>query len=129
MSDDGTVWTFTMREGLKWGDGAPLDMESVRFAWEVNLEPSLFGGPLPLEYSDPVTQNPPRFDVVDDLTWTLTYDSPIFTIMEARSTPSTLCSPGRVCIVWHPEMKRLYRSTPGRRPWTRSSGTAGTPTC
>ena len=114
VSDDGTLWTFTLRDGLKWGDGAPLDMESVEFAWEINLTPSLFGGPLPLEYSDPVTQNPPKFSVVDDLTWTLQYDSPIFTIMEARSTPSTLCSPGRVCIVWHPSMKRLYPQYAGQ---------------
>ena len=78
-----------MREGLKWSDGYPLDMESVEFGWEVNLNPALFGGPLPLWASDPVTQNPPKFSVVDDLTWTLQYDSPIFTIMESRSTPST----------------------------------------
>ena len=114
VSDDGTLWTFTMREGLKWGDGHALDMESVEFAWEINLTPALFGGPLPLEYSDPVTQNPPKFSVVDDLTWTLEYDTPLFTIMEARSTPSTLCSPGRVCIVWHPEMKRLYPQYAGQ---------------
>ena len=114
VSDDGTLWTFTMREDLKWGDGAAMDMESVEFAWEVNLNPALFGGPLPLEYSDPVTQNPPKFNVVDPLTWTLEYDTPIFTIMEARSTPSTLCSPGRVCIVWHPAMKRLYPQYAGQ---------------
>ena len=114
VSDDGTLWTFTLREGLKWSDGHPLDMESVEFAWEVNLTPALFGGPLPLWASDPVTGNPPKFAVVDDLTWTLQYDSPIFTIMESRSTPSTLCSPGRVCTVWHPSMKRLYPQYAGQ---------------
>ena len=114
VSDDGTLWTFTLREGLKWSDGHPLDMESVEFAWEVNLTPALFGGPLPLWASDPVTGNPPKFAVVDDLTWTLQYDSPIFTIMESRSTPSTLCSPGRVCMVWHPSMKRLYPQYAGQ---------------
>ena len=114
VSDDGTLWTFTLREGLKWGNGYPLDMESVEFAWEVNLTPALFGGPLPLEFSDPVTQNPPKFSVVDELTWTLQYDTPIFTIMESRATPSTLCSPNRVCMVWHPEMKRLYPQYAGQ---------------
>ena len=114
VSDDGTLWTFTMREGLKWSDGYPLDMESVEFGWEVNLNPALFGGPLPLWASDPVTGNPPKFSVVDDLTWTLQYETPIFTIMESRSTPSTLCSPGRVCMVWHPRMKYLYPQYAGQ---------------
>ena len=114
VSDDGTVWTFTNRRGLKWFDGHPLDMESVEFAWEVNLTPALFGGPLPLEFSDPVTQNPPKFNVVDDVTWTLTYDTPIFTIMESRATPSNYCTPGAVCIVWHPALKEFYPQYAGQ---------------
>ena len=64
--------------------------------------------------SDPVTQNPPKFEVVDDTTWTLTYDSPIFTIMESRATPSSLCGPGRVCITSHPKMKKYYPQYAGQ---------------
>ncbi len=35
VSDDGTVWTFKIREGLKWHDGQPLTAEDV--AWTYNL--------------------------------------------------------------------------------------------
>ena len=113
VSEDGRVWTFTNRRDLKWSDGEPLDMESIRFAWELNFDPT-FGRTFPLEFSSPVTQNPPVFNVVDDTTWTLTYDDPIFTIMESRSTPSSLCGPGRVCITAHPKMKKYYPQHAGQ---------------
>lgn len=35
VSDDGTVWTFKIRDGLKWHDGKPLTAEDV--AWTYNL--------------------------------------------------------------------------------------------
>ena len=114
VSEDGRVWTFTNRRGLKWSDGHPLDMESVEFAWELNLTPALFGATFPLWASSPVTQNPPKFNVVDDVTWTLTYDDPIFTIMESRATPSALCGPRRVCIVSHPKMQKYYPQYAGQ---------------
>ena len=113
VSEDGRVWTFTNRRDLKWSDGKPLDMESIRFAWELNFDPT-FGRTFPLEFSSPVTQNPPVFNVVDDTTWTLTYDDPIFTIMESRATPSSLCGPGRVCITAHPKMKKYYPQYAGQ---------------
>ena len=113
VSEDGRVWTFTNRRGLKWSDGQPLDMESVEFAWELNFDPT-FDGPFPLWASSPVTQNPPTFTVVDDVTWTLTYDDPIFTIMESRSTPSALCGPKRVCIISHPKMQKYYPQYAGQ---------------
>ncbi len=34
VSDDNTVFTFKMREGLKWSDGEPVTTEDVRFTWE-----------------------------------------------------------------------------------------------
>ena len=114
VSEDGRVWTFTNRRGLKWSDGHPLDMSSVEFAWELNLTPALFGATFPLWASSPVTQNPPKFNVVDDITWTLTYDDPIFTIMESRATPSALCGPRRVCIVSHPKMQKYYPQYAGQ---------------
>lgn len=33
-SDDGTVWTLVLREGLVFSDGTPLDAEAVKFNWE-----------------------------------------------------------------------------------------------
>lgn len=35
VSDDGTVWTFKIRDGVKWHDGQPLTAEDI--AWTYNL--------------------------------------------------------------------------------------------
>jgi peptide/nickel transport system substrate-binding protein len=35
VSDDGTTWTFKIRDGIKWHDGQPLTAEDV--AWTYNL--------------------------------------------------------------------------------------------
>jgi len=35
VSEDGTVWTFRIKDGLKWHDGQPLTAEDV--AWTYNL--------------------------------------------------------------------------------------------
>ncbi len=34
VSDDNTVFTFKLRDGLKWSDGEPVTTEDVRFTWE-----------------------------------------------------------------------------------------------
>jgi peptide/nickel transport system substrate-binding protein len=34
LSDDGLTWTFTLREGVRWQDGAPLTVDDVVFSIE-----------------------------------------------------------------------------------------------
>lgn len=34
VSDDGRVWTFQLRRGVKFHDGAPLNADAVVFSWE-----------------------------------------------------------------------------------------------
>ncbi len=38
VSDDGTVWTFTIRKGITFPDGTPLDAEAVRFSFQRTLD-------------------------------------------------------------------------------------------
>ncbi|MDR3165919.1 MAG: peptide ABC transporter substrate-binding protein [Synergistaceae bacterium] len=33
LSDDGLVYTFHLRDGLKWSDGTPLTAEDFRYSW------------------------------------------------------------------------------------------------
>ena len=35
VSDDNLTWTFTMKPGLKWSDGAPLTVDDVMFTMDV----------------------------------------------------------------------------------------------
>ena len=44
-SEDGLVWTFTLREGVTFSDGSPLTPADVVYSLERHLE---IGGPLPL---------------------------------------------------------------------------------
>jgi oligopeptide transport system substrate-binding protein len=39
VSEDGTVYTFTLREGLTFADGRPLTTEDVQYSWERAADP------------------------------------------------------------------------------------------
>ncbi len=39
ISKDGTVFTFTLREGVKWHDGRPLLIEDVKFSFDAIVHP------------------------------------------------------------------------------------------
>ncbi len=39
ISDDGLIYRFTLRDGLKWSDGAPLTAHDVEFGLKRNLDP------------------------------------------------------------------------------------------
>ena len=46
ISEDGLVYTFVLRDGLKFSDGSDVTAEDVKFSLDRHLE---VGGPLPLE--------------------------------------------------------------------------------
>jgi peptide/nickel transport system substrate-binding protein len=85
LSEDGRTYTFTLRNGARWSDGYPITMEDFRFAWEdLNLNREYMER-LPLTLVNPITGNGPKFEVIDDLNWTLTFDSPMYTLIESKS--------------------------------------------
>ena len=67
-SDDGRVWTFRLRDGVKFHDGIPLNADAVVETME--------------RFVDPDTQNPnaqfmgsPRVTKIDDMTVEVAYDT------------------------------------------------------
>jgi peptide/nickel transport system substrate-binding protein len=96
ISEDGRTYTFVMRENTHWSSGAPFTIEDIRFAWEdVHYNKELF--PIvPTEYRDPITDNAAEFTVVDEKTWQLVYDTPVFNITELRSSARMWCAKGVV---------------------------------
>lgn len=53
ISDDGTTYTFTLREGVEFHDGTPFDAEAVKFNFERMLDeehPYHDTGPFPLSF-------------------------------------------------------------------------------
>ena len=85
LSDDGRTYTATMRDGWKWSDGKPIDIEDFRIAWEdFNYNKELHPDGLTYPGKDGVTGNDPTFAVVDANTWSLTYDTPNYTMLEGK---------------------------------------------
>ena len=74
-SDDGRTFTFTLREGMKYGDGSNLDIESVKFAAEgINHNPEK--NPRGQAWmKDLITGETAKFAVVDDKSFTYTFDN------------------------------------------------------
>ena len=76
-NDDATVWTFNLREGVTFHDGAPLTAEAVRGALQRTIDLGLGAAFIlaPIE----------SIDVVDELTITfnLAYSAPLDIIMSA----------------------------------------------
>jgi peptide/nickel transport system substrate-binding protein len=106
-SEDGREYTFTLRRGLRWDDGAPLTVEDVRFAFEdhnFNKEINPF---VPAQMTDPVTGEQAQFSVVDNLHFKIAFDSPNWVLMEQTLTQS-LCMRNRFCWFSHPNLKKLH---------------------
>ena len=106
-SEDGREYTYTLRRGLRWDDGAPLTVEDVRFAFEdhnFNKEINPF---VPAQMTDPVTGEQAQFSVVDNLHFKIAFDSPNWVLMEQTLTQS-LCMRNRFCWFSHPNLKKLH---------------------
>ncbi|MEE9415649.1 MAG: peptide ABC transporter substrate-binding protein, partial [Acidimicrobiales bacterium] len=70
ISEDLTTITWTLQDGLVWSDGSPVTSEDVVFSWEYCTDETT--GCTSLSTFAGVT----AVDAVDDLTVTITFDSP-----------------------------------------------------
>ena len=74
VNDDATVFTFTLREGTKWSDGAPVSTADVAFVFD-DLYNNAEYGAFPNKFKS-ASGTPAELTVVDDLTFGLTFDVP-----------------------------------------------------
>ena len=68
-SDDGLVWTFHLREGVKWQDGEPFTADDVVFTYRYIIDNDLSN-------FTSYTNNIDKIAAVDDLTVTMTCAKP-----------------------------------------------------
>jgi len=71
LSEDGTVWTMKLKEGIRWHDGHPFTAEDVIFTYGYLSNPEI-DLPSPKTFSIPET-----YEIIDELTFTITGESPI----------------------------------------------------
>ncbi|KKI89845.1 hypothetical protein WQ54_22105 [Bacillus sp. SA1-12] len=78
VSEDQMVFTFFMREGLKWSDGKPVTTEDVRFAVEDVLFNKEIMPILPawLHSGGNAQGTPMKLEVVDEYTFKISFDKP-----------------------------------------------------
>jgi len=69
VSDDGLVWTFKIRQGVKWQDGTPLTAKDVAFSYNVIIDQNLTA------YST-YTKGIKKVRVVDDYTVEMICEKP-----------------------------------------------------
>ena len=98
-SEDGRVYTFHLRRGGKWSGGSDLTSEDFRFTWEdinyynnaasqaAGLSGNGLGPDIPYSRArDPVTGEGARFSVIDDYTFSFTFDSPNYTFFAGTTS-------------------------------------------
>jgi peptide/nickel transport system substrate-binding protein len=81
MSPDGKVWTFKLRDGVKFHDGTPFDADAVKFSLDRVRDPATgsLSGP---SFLGPID----RVEVVDRLTVRLTYTKPYPALLDGLET-------------------------------------------
>lgn len=111
VSDDNTVFTFKMREGLKWSDGTPVTTEDVRFTWEnIYGNEKLFPNGVPARFRtgyDPAG-DPMTLEILDDYNFKLTATKPYGGFLrnitiEGWNGYTVLINPSHVLKKWHPD--------------------------
>lgn len=74
VNDDATVFTFTLREGLKWSDGTAVTTADVAFVFNDLYNNSDYGA-FPNKFKS-ASGTPAELTIVDDYTFSLSFDVP-----------------------------------------------------
>ena len=120
---DGRIFTFHLRKGMKWSDGAPFTSEDFRYYWEdvandTDLSPV---GPPPEMLVDGV---PPTFEVLDETTVRYTWSKPnaAFLPALANAAPLFIYRPSHYLKQFHikyadPDKLKKLVAKSGQRNW------------
>ncbi len=90
VSEDGTEYTFTLRDGVSFHDGTPFNADAVKFNFDRMLNedhPYHDTGPFPLAFFFSAVQ---ATDVVDDMTVKFTLDAPYAPFLSNLAYPTGL---------------------------------------
>ena len=90
ISDDGTEYTFTLRDGVSFHDGTPFNAEAVKFNFDRMLDenhPHHDTGPFPLSFFFGAVE---ATEVVDEMTVRFTLNAPYAPFLSNLAYPTGL---------------------------------------
>jgi len=90
INADATEFTFHLREGMKWSDGEPFTADDILFYYYDDLMNAERNPTFPKRYRDPVNQEPPTLEKVDDYTFKMILKSPYGLLIQVLAGPSAL---------------------------------------
>ncbi len=108
ISDDGTVYTFDLREGVTFHNGSPFNAEAVKFNFDRMLNedhPYHDTGPFPLAFFFSAVE---KVEVVDDMTVRFTLNAPYAPFLSNLAYPTGL--------IVSPAAVKQYGKEFGRHP-------------
>ena len=108
MDDSGTVMTATLRQGMKWSDGSPLNMENIRFAHDDIMNNREYRASPVFPCKDLITGNQCRVDYLDDWTYTYTFDTPNFIVLEGEGAAATHYQCRGTCVYASEFLKQFH---------------------
>jgi len=79
-SEDGTVYTFTLREGVKFHDGTPFNADAVKFTFDHIVDPESHSG-----FASSLLGPYDRTEVVDDRTAKVHFKEPYAPFLDSAS--------------------------------------------
>ncbi len=100
--EDGRIFTFYLRAGHKWSDGAPFTAEDFRYVWEDVYNDKRIGKGVPRTMM--VDGKPPTFEVLDETTVRYTWHTanPQFLSALAGTLPLVVAMPFHYVKQFHP---------------------------
>lgn len=105
-SDDNRVYTFTLREGLKWSDGEPFTVDDLMFTVDHYMkDPVLMPFP-PFWFSD-ATNETPEVEATDENTIVFTFNEPFALFEKYMAHPavnSQFIKPKHYLEQFHPDL-------------------------
>lgn len=126
--EEDRIFTFHLREGHRWSDGAPFTTEDFRFYWEdIALQKKLSPTGPPVQML--VDGELPKVEIIDDLTIRFSWSkpNPFFIPMIAAASPEFIYAPAHYLKQFHvryaePDaLKRLVEQT-NSRDWAQLFG-------
>ena len=119
--EEGRIFTFRLRRGHRWSDGAPFTTEDLRFFWDdVALDPKLSMTGPPVQML--VDGEPPKVEVLDELTirYSWAKPNPMFLPAIAAASPLDIYRPAHYLRQFMPRyaepatLERLVKETRSR---------------